>query len=104
MKIVNKTWGREIWMVNNELYCGKILELYKNKRCSYHYHRKKDETFYLLNGKILLEINGDTSILIPGDSVRINPGTRHRYTGLEDSEIIEISTHHSDSDTYRLEV
>ncbi len=51
-----------------------------------------------------MEVNDEERIMIPGDSVRIRPGTKHRFTGLEDSEIIEFSTHHEDSDSYREEL
>ena len=54
--IVPKEWGSEYWIVNNDLYCGKLLTLEKNKRCSVHYHKNKDETFYILEGKIKLEL------------------------------------------------
>jgi len=56
MKTVDKDWGRELWIVNNDKYCGKILELNKGYRCSIHYHKIKDETFYILEGRVLMEI------------------------------------------------
>ena len=31
----------------------------------------------------------------------IHPGEKHRFTGLENSEIIEFSTHHIEEDSYR---
>jgi len=107
MKEVEKVWGKEIWVVNRE-YCGKILKLKKGFRCSLHYHKKKDETFYILKGKVLFEVAGDfgahdrEQVMLPGDSIHIVPFITHRFTGLEDSEIIEFSTHHEDSDSYRL--
>ena len=51
-----------------------------------------------------MEIGSKKVIMLPGESVRIKPNTRHRFTGLEDSEIIEFSTHHEDSDSYREEL
>ena len=100
-KEVKKTWGREIWMANTEEYCGKKLILEKGKRVSLHCHKIKDETFYIDEGKVLMEVGGETKIMQKGDVVRILPGTLHRYTGLTDVVIIEISTHHEDEDTYR---
>jgi len=100
VKQVKKEWGSEVWMANNKLYCGKKLILKKGKRGSLHKHKNKDETFYIENGRLLMELDGKTFIM-KGDVVRIKPGILHRYTGLEDSMIIEISTHHEDKDTYR---
>ena len=103
IKIVPKVWGHERWIVNRE-YCGKILILKKGYRCSMHYHKAKDETFYINKGKVLLELDGKKTVLMPGDAQLIMPNQKHRFTGLEDSEIIEFSTHHEDSDSYRDEV
>lgn len=103
MEIVKKVWGHEEIIVNRD-YCGKKLILNKGYRCSMHYHKNKDETFYILSGKVLLEIGMQKNIMLPSDSMLIKPGQKHRFTGLEDSEIIEFSTHHEDSDSYRDEV
>ena len=102
IKKVKKDWGHELCLVNNDLYCGKIIFIKKGHRCSIHYHKAKDETFYILSGGIMLEIFDDTVVLKKGDIYRLSPNSIHRFTGLEDSEILEISTHHEDSDSYRL--
>ena len=49
---VSKGWGYEDWIVNKKEYCGKILFIKKGKRCSWHYHKLKDETFYIQSGKL----------------------------------------------------
>ena len=103
IKEVDKVWGKEIWMANNNLYCGKKLILEKGKRVSLHKHKNKDETFYIDEGKVLMEVGNKTKVMEKGDVVRIMPGTLHRYTGLTDAIIIEISTYHEDDDTYREE-
>jgi len=56
IKKVTKKWGYEEWIVNTDKYCGKLLYLQKGKRCSMHFHQVKDETFYILQGKVLMEI------------------------------------------------
>ena len=99
-KIVPKIWGSEEWIVNKE-YCGKKLILKKGFRCSMHHHKNKDETFYILKGKVLLELNNKRYIMSPGNSILVEPNSKHRFTGLENSEIMEFSTHHEDEDSYR---
>ena len=103
MKIVKKVWGEEHWIVNRG-YCGKKLVLNKGFRCSLHHHKKKDETFYVIKGKVLMEHDGKKQIMVPGNLVHIAPGCLHRFSGLENSEIIEFSSHHEDSDSYRDEL
>ena len=99
-KIVEKVWGSEEWIVNRE-YCGKFLNLKRGYRCSLHHHKEKDETFHILFGTVLMEVEGITRVMNPGDSQLIEPHQKHRFTGLEDSKILEISTHHEDGDSYR---
>lgn len=99
---VPKEWGEEHWIVNRE-YCGKKLVLNKGFRCSLHYHEVKDEVFYVIAGRVLLELGDEVHVLAKGDHRHVPPGTVHRFWGIEDSEIIEFSTHHEDEDSYRLE-
>jgi mannose-6-phosphate isomerase-like protein (cupin superfamily) len=100
IKVVPKVWGEEQWIVNRD-YCGKILVLKKGYRCSIHCHKKKDETFYLLEGKVLMELGDKKFVMKPGEAVHVPVGSYHRFSGIEDSRIIEFSTKHSDSDSYR---
>lgn len=53
---VKKNWGNEEWLVNNDLYCSKYLNLIKGYQCSVHYHAIKDETFYVLEGTVKLSV------------------------------------------------
>jgi len=104
MRIVPKVWGEEYWIANSDKYCGKKLVLKKGFRCSIHHHKIKDETFYIQSGKVLVERGEDAKekkIMLPGESVHIEPNLLHRFTGLEDSEIFEFSTKHMEEDSYR---
>jgi mannose-6-phosphate isomerase-like protein (cupin superfamily) len=109
IKHVSKGWGYEKWIVNGELYCGKLLFFNAGKRCSWHYHKIKDETFYLQSGLISL-YHGFTddlsdcqiTLLEPGDKFYIPVGMRHQMIALDDSELFEFSTQHFDSDSYRV--
>jgi quercetin dioxygenase-like cupin family protein len=108
-RIHPKGWGYEYWIVNNKNYCGKLLAFNKGKRCSWHYHKLKDETFYLQSGKISV-VYGDTDnlaeakllLMTPGDSFHIYPGLRHQMIAFEDSELFEFSTQHFEEDSFRI--
>lgn len=106
--VVPKGWGEEEWIVNKE-YCGKILRFHYGKRCSLHFHKLKDEVFLCTKGRILLEIGDNKEalqrfMLKAGDSAHISIKKLHRMTGIDGhNEIIEFSTHHEDSDSYRVE-
>ena len=102
VKVVNKEWGREEWLVNNEKYCLKKLYVNEGKMCSYHCHKNKDETFFINKGHIILRLGEEFRKLREGDAIRIEPNTYHSFGGLEDTVILEVSTHHEDSDSYRM--
>lgn len=109
MKHVPKGWGYEKWIVNNNKYCGKLLFFNKGKRCSWHYHKLKEETFYVQSGKIHLTYGyeddidlADEVILNPGDKFDIPRGLRHQMYAMEESEMFEFSTTHYDEDSIRV--
>lgn len=111
---VHKGWGYEEWFCNNDLYCGKRLHFWKDKRCSFHYHKLKDETFWVLSGKVMV-IFGDSDdfgvlresksnivTLEVGDTFYVPPLMRHQIIGLEETDLIEFSSKHLDEDSYRV--
>ena len=109
MKHVPKGWGWERWIVNCSKYCGKLLFFNKGKRCSWHFHKIKDEVFYLQSGKMIVyySMNDDLSkanqiILNAGEKFHVPTGLRHQMVALEDSELFEFSTEHFDSDSHRI--
>jgi len=102
MKIVFKDWGREVWIVNNDLYCGKFLELSGGYTSSYHCHKKKYETFYCVEGGGILKYENVDIPLLPYDEpITIKPNTYHSFRSISPVKILEISTHHSDNDVFR---
>ena len=81
MKFVKKGWGYEKWIVNKEAYCGKLLFFKKGKCCSWHYHKIKDEVFYLQSGKMIVKFSegddiqeAEQVLLEPGQNFYIYPG------------------------------
>jgi len=109
IKHVEKGWGYEKWIVNKPEYCGKLLIFEKGKRCSWHYHELKDEVFYLRAGELVVYYSDGDDItkaqqvlLEPGENFHVPPGLRHQMVALEDSELIEFSTQHFESDSYRI--
>ena len=105
---VPKGWGNELIIENNEMYCGKLLKFKSDCKFSMHYHMDKDETWYVQKGEFLYRWidteNADMneSILRKGDVVRQRPGQPHQLEAIIDGTIFEVSTHHEDSDSYRV--
>ncbi len=107
MKIVEKPWGRELWIAHTEQYALKIIEVKKGHRSSLQYHEKKHEHIYIDEGRLEVEWENDTGkmetrVLEPGDVIENKPGRKHRVTPLEDVRLIEVSTPELD-DVVRVE-
>ncbi len=115
VRVDKPLWGWEEIIVNNGLYCGKRLNIKEGHRLSLQYHKRKHETHYVESGLILFEKGEDgmagsssdrieSFVVKEGDVIEIPPCTVHRCGSLRGrSVIVEFSTRHEDSDTYRLE-
>lgn len=105
-----KTWGFEEWIVNNDKYCGKRLHFeVAGGSTSLHFHVSKHETMYVENGKFtIVVVDVKTAMqtfhtLVKGQSLEIPQNTPHRIIGeVAGSVLVEFSTHHEDSDSYRI--
>ena len=99
VKEVSRDWGKEVWLINCDEYCGKLLYLPKGAQAGEHFHDKKKETFYCLKGQVILKIAGREVILDPlSKPMTVMPGEAHSFFGTTHSLILEISTHHSEDD------
>jgi mannose-6-phosphate isomerase-like protein (cupin superfamily) len=101
-RIVEKPWGREIWYAHTARYAGKVLEVREGHLLSLQKHRRKQETLYLLSGRMLFTLDSDVFEWRAGSAVEIPAGTVHRMEALEESIILEVSTPELD-DVVRLE-
>lgn len=105
--LVEKPWGYEVRWAVTDRYLGKIIHVRKGEALSLQYHERKDECLLVVRGCVDTEIgaeSGDlkTHRMREGDSVHLTPGTRHRLTAVEDTDIYEVSTPEMD-DVVRIE-
>ncbi len=94
---VEKPWGFELLWAHTPKYAGKLIFVRKGHRLSLQYHEKKDETIFIHEGKVLVEIEGsdehmESTILQMGQYIWIPPGTKHRIQAIEDTTLFEVST------------
>jgi mannose-6-phosphate isomerase len=94
---VPKPWGHEIWYAVTDQYAGKILHVNRGHRLSLQFHELKDESCYLLSGRLTL-VQGASAESItereigPGTAWRNRPGEVHTIEALEDADVLEVST------------
>jgi len=113
---VRRSWGQEVWWVNNDLYCLKSLLVLPGQKLPVHMHFEKDEVIMLGWGKperplscpSLIIFNDKTmypeskALVLHGDQIRISKGTFHSFinTTNEMVELVEVSTPHNEDDVY----
>lgn len=109
-EVHKKNWGYELWIENNDKYCGKLLVFNKGAKFSMHYHLKKEETWYISKGEFqlfLIDTENANHLqpirLVEGQIIHLLPGQPHQMLALtEGATIFEISTTHYEEDSYRV--
>jgi mannose-6-phosphate isomerase len=105
---VEKPWGHELIWAETDQYVGKVLFLKAGESLSLQFHRVKDESWLVQEGRAKLELGhaGDPvlnqEVIAAGACFHFRPGTVHRVTAIEDTTILEVSTPQLD-DVVRLE-
>lgn len=97
MKIVEKPWGREVWVAHTDKYAFKIIEIKKGTRSSLQYHVHKHEHIYVDSGVLQMEWENEAGVmetltLRPGQVIENKPGRKHRAIAVEDVRLLEVST------------
>lgn len=106
---VKKGWGHELIWATTDKYCGKMLSFDEGAKFSMHFHREKDESWYILSGEFLVRwintLNADiiTTKLVEGDTWHNEPLLPHQVECIKAGVIIEVSTPDSVEDNYRVQ-
>ena len=100
-RIVQKPWGHEVIWADTEKYVGKILHVRAGEALSVQLHEQKDETLFVLRGRLRFFTGTSPDRLEPvsveeGESVRVRPGTVHFMEAVTDCAVLEASTPHLD--------
>lgn len=104
-----KLWGMNYIMHIDNIFQACHITIKKGGFCSNHRHTHKWNQFYIISGKLAVELfkEGDKtpySILYlgPNDSIKVMPGVNHKFHAMEDTEAIEIySVNVSEEDILR---
>ena len=103
---VAKPWGYEIHWDVTDRYVGKILHIEAGQLLSLQYHEQKDESIYVLRGRMIFRYRNEQGELvdremIAGEAQHVPTGLVHQFEALEHSDVLEASTPHLD-DVVRL--
>lgn len=101
--VVEKAWGAELHIVNNDKYCMKYLMMWRGGRLGRHFHKIKHETFFIVGGNVEATVGDKVSHLSDGHKLEIPIGAEHTLLAYRNTAILEVSTHDYVDDSYRLE-
>jgi mannose-6-phosphate isomerase len=108
VKRVEKPWGYELhWVREDAPYIGKVLHINAGARLSLQVHDKKQESWFIMNGKALVVWENSKGEMVetelqPGVGYSTRVGQKHRLKGITDADILEVSTPEAGT-TWRLE-
>jgi len=99
---IDRFWeyGLTILTVVNRAYCKKLLIVMPGQRHPEQYHKIKEETFVVLYGDVLLELDGVSKEYGKGEIVTVDRGVRHIFSSKNGAIIEEISSTHYKDDSY----
>ena len=102
--IKDKPWGHEKSWSSFTAGHGKILSINKGFRTSLKYNPQKNESLFVLTGKLQVTFGDELSItqpnihpmkieiLSPGECLNVQSGCPYRLEAIEASEVVEIGT------------
>ena len=93
-------FGVTMLTIVNREYCKKLLILLAGQKHPEQYHKQKEETFHILYGDVLVNMNGIEKLHNAGDVVIIERGIKHSFWSKKGAVIEEISLTHRVDDSY----
>lgn len=84
----------------NREYAKKIIVQLPGQWNPEHYHKRKDETFHVLQGTVAVVIDGREKLLEPGDTLWVPRGVLHGFGTKTGAIIEEISTTSFNEDSF----
>lgn len=55
-----------------------------------HYHKENEEAFYIISGKVKVNVNGEDYLFKNGDFFGIEPNDRHSFSFIEDTVLVSM--------------
>jgi D-lyxose ketol-isomerase len=102
-------YGLSMITIHNEKYCKKLLFLLQKQIHPDQFHKQKEETFFILYGKVKLILKEKNKKIIKnlseGDIYTIKPRTVHKFIAKSKNGAVieELSTYSSKSDSFYLD-
>lgn len=88
----DKPWGYEKILISTENYLTKEIYIKEGYTTSYHYHKEKEESLYMLEGSCYVQFEHKKEVFGRNDTIHIPSGALHKIVATENSLMHSIST------------
>jgi quercetin dioxygenase-like cupin family protein len=92
--------GSTVITVVNREYCKRVIVMLPGQSHPEQYHKQKDETYHILHGEILLNLDGVEQANKANDVVVIPRGARHGFSTRTGTVIEEVSSYYTQGDSF----
>lgn len=93
-------FGATMITVINRQYCKKLIVLLPGQNHPEHFHKLKDETFYVLHGTLYITLEDEEKTIQAGEIITVSNGVRHSFRSTDGVVFEEVSTTHYGSDSF----
>lgn len=95
-----REFGAVIITCINRSYAKKLIVMLPRQKHPYHFHKRKEETFQLVDGDLQVVKDGESVALEPGDTFLVEPNCWHKFHTLHGVIFEEVSTTHYNDDSF----
>ena len=93
-------WGAVLINCVNREYCKKLIVLSPGQKHPTHLHKQKEESFQVLSGDLILNLDGKEEEHKAGDIVLVKQGIKHSFRTKNGVIFEEVSTTHFKEDSF----
>ena len=90
IEVEKRPWGSFYVIHDEQNYKLKRIEVNSNHRLSYQYHKKRSETWTIIEGEATVTIEGKIKKYYKGQTVIIPKGAKHRVENNQSNKLIFI--------------
>jgi quercetin dioxygenase-like cupin family protein len=96
-------YGATMITVVNREYCKKLIVVLPGQKHPPQYHKRKEETFHVLYGSLVLSLDGAAQTYGPGSVAVVPRGVKHGFESPGGAVFEEISSTHTAEDSFYLD-
>lgn len=93
MNYETTAWGGEMVWANTDKYSGKIIIVKEGEQTAFGFHKNRDKVLFVLQGVIVLVLEGKSKMIGEKESYHIPAGAMHQIKAIKgDATILEAGT------------